>query len=264
MDSSTVDSGEAKLEGVDEAPCYYPTTAQFAEPLEFIASIRPEAERYGICRICPPPGWKPAFAHKPDKLKFATKEQDLGKLAGGQRLRRKFTENLRKFLFLIGKPMEAARGGKVFIDGHNNSSHGCGPVDMFRLFKEVQRVGGHEAVARDGGWVALAERMGLDSRGMGLQDAYCTYLADFEAVHNGKGLDFDGVVYTPTVYREKPSVDADIRVGMTLWHFLEEDHGAGRCYHGTVKALRGASNCIVEYDLAERFPEPHGRDGSWD
>ncbi|CAN0322674.1 unnamed protein product, partial [Ectocarpus sp. 8 AP-2014] len=179
MDATAVDSGEAKLEGVDEAPCYYPTTAQFAEPLEFIASIRPEAERYGICRICPPPGWKPAFAHKPDKLKFATKEQDLGKLAGGQRLRRKFTENLRKFLFLIGKPMEAARGGKVFIDSHN-SSHGCGPVDMFRLFKEVQRMGGHEAVTRDGGWVALAERMGFDSKAIGLQDAYCTYLADFE------------------------------------------------------------------------------------
>lgn len=67
----------AKLEGVDEAPCYYPTPAQFAEPLEYIASIRQDAERYGICRICPPQGWKPQFAHKPDKLKFATKEQDL-------------------------------------------------------------------------------------------------------------------------------------------------------------------------------------------
>eukprot|EP00752_Nemacystus_decipiens_P007676 g6862.t1 len=106
-------AGHATLEGVDEAPCYYPTTAQFAEPLEYIASIRPDAERHGICRICPPPGWKPQFAHKPDKLKFATKEQDLGKLAGAQRLRRKFTENLRKFLFLIGKPMESAHGGKA-------------------------------------------------------------------------------------------------------------------------------------------------------
>lgn len=69
--------GQAKLEGVAEAPCYYPTPAQFEEPLEYIASIRPDAEQYGICRICPPPGWKPPFAHKPDKLRFATKEQDL-------------------------------------------------------------------------------------------------------------------------------------------------------------------------------------------
>lgn len=51
---------------------------------------------------------------------------------------------------------------------------------------------------------------------------------------------------------------------MTLWHFLEEEHGAGRCYHGTVKALRGGSNCIVEYDVAERFPESNGRNPSWD
>lgn len=41
-------------------------------------------------------------------------------------------------------------------------------------------MGGHEAVTRDGAWVALAERMGFDSKAIGLQDAYCTYLADFE------------------------------------------------------------------------------------
>ena len=67
----------AKLNSVAEAPCYYPTVAEFEEPLKYIASIRPEAERYGICRICPPSGWKPPFAHKPDKLRFSTKEQDL-------------------------------------------------------------------------------------------------------------------------------------------------------------------------------------------
>lgn len=68
---------KASLDGVSEAPCYYPTAAEFEEPLVYIASIRQEAERYGICRICPPAGWKPPFAHKPDKLRFATKEQDL-------------------------------------------------------------------------------------------------------------------------------------------------------------------------------------------
>lgn len=76
----TADGGRARgenLEGVLEAPCYYPTVVEFEEPLKYIASIRPEAEQYGICRICPPPGWKPPFAHKPDKLRFSTKEQDL-------------------------------------------------------------------------------------------------------------------------------------------------------------------------------------------
>lgn len=77
MDGVAAAAGHATLEGVKEAPCFYPTPAQFAEPLEYIASIRKEAEKHGICRICPPRGWKPQFAHKPDKLKFATKEQDL-------------------------------------------------------------------------------------------------------------------------------------------------------------------------------------------
>ena len=49
---------------------------------------------------------------------------------------------------------------------------------------------------------------------------------------------------------------------MTLWHFLEEDNGAGRCYLGTIKAIR-VSNCIVEYDRAERLPGPHSRGSSW-
>lgn len=44
------------------------------------------------------------------------------------------------------------------------------------------------------------------------------------------------------------------RVGITLWHFLEEDQGVGRCYYGTVKTLR-STQCIVEYDRAERLSE---------
>lgn len=55
-----------------------------------------------------------------------------------------------------------------------------GPVDMFALFKEVQRMGGHEAVTRDKGWVALATSMGFLTKNLGLQDAYLRYLADFE------------------------------------------------------------------------------------
>lgn len=76
-DESAQPQQQHQLEGIVEAPCYYPTAEQFEEPLKYIASIRPEAESYGVCRICPPLGWKPPFAHRPDKLRFATKEQDL-------------------------------------------------------------------------------------------------------------------------------------------------------------------------------------------
>jgi hypothetical protein len=51
-----------RIFGLVEAPCFYPTVEQFTEPLKYIESIRPEAEKAGICKIIPPAGWKPTFA----------------------------------------------------------------------------------------------------------------------------------------------------------------------------------------------------------
>ena len=49
------DNGELRLE---EAPTYYPTAEQFADPIAFIASIRSEAQEFGACKIVPPAGWR--------------------------------------------------------------------------------------------------------------------------------------------------------------------------------------------------------------
>lgn len=51
---------------------------------------------------------------------------------------------------------------------------------MFHLFKEVQKMGGHEAVTREGAWVTLAQNMRFVTKSLGLQDVYFRYLADFE------------------------------------------------------------------------------------
>ncbi|EFJ42974.1 hypothetical protein VOLCADRAFT_66451, partial [Volvox carteri f. nagariensis] len=41
-------------QGVPSAPVFYPTPEEFADPVSYIAKIRPEAEKYGICRVVPP------------------------------------------------------------------------------------------------------------------------------------------------------------------------------------------------------------------
>ena len=37
-----------------EAPVFYPTCDEFADPLEYVEKIRPIASRAGLCKIIPP------------------------------------------------------------------------------------------------------------------------------------------------------------------------------------------------------------------
>ncbi|KAJ1941492.1 hypothetical protein GGF37_003529, partial [Kickxella alabastrina] len=48
--------------GLPEAPTFYPTAEEFADPLAYIQSIRPLAEKSGLCKIVPPEGWSPPFS----------------------------------------------------------------------------------------------------------------------------------------------------------------------------------------------------------
>ncbi|GJN29055.1 hypothetical protein PR202_gb17246 [Eleusine coracana subsp. coracana] len=69
---------------LDEAPVYYPTEEEFQDTLKYIESIRPTAEPYGICRIVPPPSWKPPCLLKEKNIwecsKFSTRVQKVDKL----------------------------------------------------------------------------------------------------------------------------------------------------------------------------------------
>ena len=47
---------------VPEAPVFHPTVEEFADPLEFIASIKKAGETAGIVKIVPPAGKSAAIA----------------------------------------------------------------------------------------------------------------------------------------------------------------------------------------------------------
>jgi histone demethylase JARID1 len=51
-----------RMFGLQEAPTYRPTTEQFKDPVQYINSIREEAQKFGIAKIIPPDSWKMPFA----------------------------------------------------------------------------------------------------------------------------------------------------------------------------------------------------------
>lgn len=48
--------------GIQAAPVFRPTPEQFQDPIAYISKIRPQAEKFGLAHIVPPPGWDPPFA----------------------------------------------------------------------------------------------------------------------------------------------------------------------------------------------------------
>jgi len=52
-----------RLFGLEHCPIYYPTDAEFAQPLEYIERIAKQTRehQYGICKVVPPKGWQPPF-----------------------------------------------------------------------------------------------------------------------------------------------------------------------------------------------------------
>ncbi|TMW60236.1 hypothetical protein Poli38472_000278 [Pythium oligandrum] len=79
---------ETQLTQTAECPSacvFYPTEEEFASPMAYIASIQQLAARTGICKIVPPPGWKPAFAidFEGSNVQFETRLQNIHKLQEG-------------------------------------------------------------------------------------------------------------------------------------------------------------------------------------
>jgi histone demethylase JARID1 len=65
-------------------PVFYPTVAEFANPMTYIAAIQSEAEAYGICKIVPPSGWSPPCCVDMESSKtFETKRQEIQRLSEG-------------------------------------------------------------------------------------------------------------------------------------------------------------------------------------
>jgi uncharacterized membrane protein YukC len=60
IQNSKLDKVRAHNLELPNAPVFFATIEDFrGNPLQFVEKIRPVAEKYGICKIVPPPQWNP-------------------------------------------------------------------------------------------------------------------------------------------------------------------------------------------------------------
>ena len=62
------------LSSLIEAPVFHPSEKEFTDPIEYLEKIRSECEPFGICRIVPPPSFKPE-CQVSDAMRFTAHNQ---------------------------------------------------------------------------------------------------------------------------------------------------------------------------------------------
>ncbi|XP_043701047.1 lysine-specific demethylase JMJ18-like isoform X2 [Telopea speciosissima] len=84
---------EACRPDIEDAPVFHPTEEEFEDTLGYIAKIRKKAELYGICRIVPPPSWKPPCPLREKNIwehaKFSTRVLQVDLLQNREPMRKK-------------------------------------------------------------------------------------------------------------------------------------------------------------------------------
>ncbi|CAN0189403.1 unnamed protein product [Lampetra planeri] len=166
-----------------ECPVFEPSREEFAEPLAFIAKIRPIAEKTGICKIRPPADWQPPFAVDVDNFRFTPRIQRLNELEAQTRVKLNFLDQIAKFWELQGSTL------KIPIVERKT-------LDLYTLSKVVMEEGGFEYLSRERKWARVSLRMGYPAhRGVGslLRSHYERILYPYDLFHAGVSLHQDDV-----------------------------------------------------------------------
>ncbi|XP_034028924.1 lysine-specific demethylase 5B-B isoform X2 [Thalassophryne amazonica] len=131
-----------------ECPVFEPSWEEFGDPYAFINKIRPIAEKTGICKVRPPPGWQPPFACDVDKLHFVPRIQRLNELEAQTRVKLNFLDQIAKFWDLQGCALKIPHVERKILD-------------LYKLNKLVTDEGGFDTVCRDRRWTKIALQMGF-------------------------------------------------------------------------------------------------------
>ncbi|CAI9628599.1 unnamed protein product [Alternaria burnsii] len=162
-----------RLFGLRESPTYRPTAEQFKDPVQYIQSIRDEAQKYGIVKIVPPDTWNPTFAIDTERFHFRTRRQELNSVEGGTRANLNYLDQLAKFHKQHGHSLTRFPS----VDKR--------PLDLYKLKKAVEKRGGFERVCKQKKWAEIGRDLGysgkiMSSLSTSLKNSYQKWLHPYE------------------------------------------------------------------------------------
>ncbi|XP_059379930.1 lysine-specific demethylase 5C-like isoform X2 [Carassius carassius] len=161
-----------------ECPVFEPSWEEFADPLGYIAKIRPIAEKSGICKIRPPPDWQPPFAVEVDNFRFTPRIQRLNELEAETRVKLNYLDRIAKFWEIQGSSLKIPNLERRILD-------------LFSLAKIVTEEGGFEAVCKERRWARVAQKLGYPpgkNIGSLLRSHYERIVYPFELFQSGASL----------------------------------------------------------------------------
>ncbi|XP_072531943.1 protein Jumonji isoform X2 [Salminus brasiliensis] len=161
----------AGFAALPDVPVFRPNAREFQDPLAYLDSVRERVEPCGLCRVLPPPDWRPECKLN-DEMRFVTQVQRIHKLG------RRWGQNVQK-LACIKKHLKSQG-----ISMEDPPVIGGCEVDLARFSELVSDMGGMQQVMDLKKWSRLADLLRIprsaQDRLAKLQEAYLQYLLSYD------------------------------------------------------------------------------------
>uniref|UniRef100_A0A915PM19 [histone H3]-trimethyl-L-lysine(4) demethylase n=1 Tax=Setaria digitata TaxID=48799 RepID=A0A915PM19_9BILA len=185
------------------APTFYPTEEEFADPISYVAKIKPEAEKYGVIKVKPPPSFRPPFAIDSEKFNFTPRIQKLNQIDALTRARLIFDAQLASYWHMQGHTLEIPTIDNKYVDFYN-------------LYKVVMETGGVDVVSAQKRWGYVTKKLGFkQQRANKIKTIYLKWIDTFQKLVN--------VRRTETMKRIKMTVVAVRRTVLKMDMWSRED-----------------------------------------
>ncbi|KAM3725450.1 Lysine-specific demethylase rbr-2 [Dirofilaria immitis] len=154
------------------APTFYPTEEEFADPISYVAKIKPEAEKYGVIKVKPPPSFRPPFAIDSEKFNFTPRIQKLNQIDALIRARLIFDAQLASYWHMQGHTLEVPTVDNKY-------------VDFYCLYKIVMETGGVDTVSVQKRWSYITKKLGFKQQRVNkIKTLYFKWIDPFQKLIN--------------------------------------------------------------------------------